>query len=480
MSAELIGFIVYLAILLVIGLITYRYNNTIADYILAGRKLGIWVVTFSERASGESAWLLIGLPGAVFATGLVEIWVAIGCTAGILFSWMFISRRLRTESEDFFALTIPEYFENKYHDTTGMIRTFGTVIIVFFFTFYVCAQFIGAGKVLNVTFGISEFWGMIIGAVIILFYTVMGGFLAVAWTDFVQSLLMVLTLVLLPIVAIIEFGGWDNIINAVASTSPDHLSILGGDKNIYAALSIIGGLAWGLGYMGQPHLLVRFMAARKPEDLRKGVVIGISWSVLAFWGAMFIGLFGITAYFAGTITDPEKIMPVMATSLLPGWLAGILICGAIAAMMSTADSQLLVTTSAVAEDIYHQYINPDAEEKTLVNVSRLVTFIVGIVAFVIALMSETFVFKMVGFAWSGLGSAFGPALLLTLWWKKTTKEGVFAGMIVGTMVSIIWYFTDSLHGVLFELFPAFILALLSVILVSLATGNKKRIELNNT
>lgn len=472
MSAILIGFIVYLIILFVVGIITFKFNKTLSDYILAGRKLGIWVVTFSERASGESAWLLIGLPGAVFSTGLIELWVAIGCTAGILFSWMFISRRLREESEEYFALTIPEYFEHKYHDTSSVIRTFGTIIIVFFFTFYVCAQFIGAGKVLNVTFGISELYGMILGAVIILFYTVMGGFLAVAWTDFVQSLLMVLTLVLLPIVALVEFGGWENIVTQLSAAHPDHLSILGGDTGIYAVLSVISGLAWGFGYMGQPHLLARYMAAKRPEQLRKGTVIAISWAVLAFWGAMFIGLFGVIASFSGQITDAEKIMPTMATQLLPGWIAGILISGAIAAMMSTADSQLLVTTSAVSEDIYRKFFNPSAEEKSLVTVSRLVTFLVGVIAFAIALLSETFVFKMVGFAWSGLGSAFGPALLLTLWWKKTTKEGVLAGMLVGTIVSIFWYFTDGLHSILFELFPAFILAFIAVVVVSLITRRK--------
>lgn len=472
MSAILIGFIIYLLILFAVGIFTFRYNKTLSDYILAGRKLGIWVVTFSERASGESAWLLLGLPGAVFNTGLSEIWVAIGCTSGILFSWMFISRKLREESEEFFSLTIPEYFENKYHDTSSVIRTFGTLIIVFFFTFYVCAQFIGAGKVLNVTFGISEINGMLLGAVIILFYTIMGGFLAVAWTDYVQSLIMIFTLVLLPIVGIIEFGGWEKIVTQIASTQPDHLSILGGNTGVYAVLSILSGLAWGFGYMGQPHLLARFMAIKKSDDLRKGTVIGISWAVLAFWGAMIIGLIGITASFAAEITDPEKIMPVMATRLLPGWLAGILISGAIAAMMSTADSQLLVTTSAVSEDIYRKFIKPAAGDKELVSVSRIVTFVVGIVAFVIALSSQTFVFKMVGFAWSGLGSAFGPALFLTLWWKKTTKEGVLAGMLVGTIVSIFWYFTDSLHGLLFELFPAFILAFITVVLVSLATYRK--------
>ena len=469
MNAILVGFILYLITLLVVGFLTFRYNKTIADYVLAGRRLGVWVVTFSERASGESAWLLLGLPGVIFASGLAEIWVAIGCTSGILFSWMFISRRLRIESEANYALTIPEYFENKYNDSTKVIRTFGTIIIVFFFTFYVCAQFIGAGKVLNVTFGIPEFYGMIIGAIIILFYTIMGGFMAVAWTDFIQSLLMVFTLVLLPIIAVVEFGGWDKIVAEIAATRADHLSILGSDGGILAAFSVISGLAWGLGYMGQPHLLARFMAIKEPDQLRKGAVIGISWAVLAFWGAMFIGLFGIVVFSNTAIADPEKVMPMMATQLLPGWLAGILISGAIAAMMSTADSQLLVTTSAVAEDIYHNYFNKKASDQKLVNVSRLTTFCVGVAAFGIAMLSRELVFTMVAFAWSGLGSAFGPALLLSLWWRKTTREGILAGMIVGTITVVVWHFTPQLTGLLYEIVPAFIFALLAVWLVSLAT-----------
>ncbi len=397
----------------------------------------------------------------------------IGCTSGILFSWMFISRKLRVESENNYALTIPEYLENKFNDTSRLIRTFGTIIIVFFFTFYVCAQFRGAGKVLNVTFGISEIEGMIVGAVIILFYTIMGGFRAVAWTDFVQSLIMLFTLVLLPLIALIELGGWGNATATVMTQHPDHLSVLGGKTGLMALFSIISGLAWGFGYMGQPHLLARFMAIKNPDELRKGAVIGISWAVLAFWGAMFVGLFGIGLLQTGAGFDQEKVMPLLATQLLPGWLAGILISGAIAAMMSTADSQLLVTTSAVAEDIYHNFINKKATERRLVTVSRIVTFIVGVVAFFLALYSEKLVFSLVAFAWSGLGAAFGPALLLTLWWRKTTREGVFAGMLVGTIVVVFWHFTPALTGILYEMVPAYILSLLSVWLVSLATQKQR-------
>lgn len=472
------GFVFYLLVIFIVGLITYKYNKTISDYVLAGRRLGVWVVTFSERASGESAWLLLGLPAALFATGLLEIWVAVGCCTGILGSWIFIAKPLRVQSEKYNAITLPEFFENRFKDTSHNIKYVATVIIVVFFVFYVAAQFLGAAKVLNVTFGMDKTTGMLLGAGIILFYTAMGGFMAVAWTDFVQSMLMVGTLVILPLALLIEIGGYDQVSSFVAAGDLSYGSLTGGKTGLAAWLSVISGLAWGLGYMAQPHLITRFMSIKNPDHLRKGALIGISWAVVAFWGAMFIGLFG-AVYFAGqTIADPEQIMPLAATQLLPGWLAGVLISGAIAAMMSTADSQLLVATSAVAEDVYHGTINPNASDKKLVNISRVTTLAIGMVAFGIAYFAlvneKDFVFKIVGFAWSGLGSAFGPALLLTLWWKKTTREGVLAGMLTGSIVTIAWrnipYLKSGIAGVgLFEIVPAFVLAFLAVWLVSNAT-----------
>ncbi len=482
-SATLIGFVVYLALIFVVGLLTFKHNKTISDYVLGGRRLGIWVVTFSERASGESSWLLLGLPAALYANGLIDVWVAIGCTTGILVSWMVIAKPLRLQSERVGAITLPQFLSNTFNDSTHVIRYLATAIIVVFFIFYVAAQFIGAGKALNVTFGIDPFVGMALGGGIILFYTVMGGFMAVAWTDFVQAILMIGTLVILPIALLIELGGYEQVSAFVASAEPSYGSLTGGKTGIAAILSVISGLAWGLGYMAQPHLITRFMAIRDPNELRKGALIGISWAVVAFWGAMFIGLFG-AAYLAGqTLDDPEKIMPLLANRLLPGWLAGILISGAIAAMMSTADSQLLVATSAVSEDVYHGSINPGASEKSLVSISRTTTLIIGMIAFTLAWYAQAtgkdFVFSIVGFAWSGLGSAFGPALLFTLWWKKTTREGVLAGMLTGSIVTIVWrnipYLKSEIGGSgLFEIVPAFILATLAVWFVSHLTANRAK------
>lgn len=473
MSAILIGLIVYLLILIVIAFWTFRFNKTLGDFLLAGRKLGSWVVTFSERASGESAWLLLGLPGVLFASGILEVWVAIGCTAGILFSWIVIARRLRIVTGEYGALTLPDFFEARFDDRSHALRVFSSIVITFFFTFYVCAQLMAAGKLFSLFLPISDTQAMIIGGGIIVFYTLMGGFFAVAWTDFVQASLMLFTLVVLPIAALVELGGWDNIIGHIAASNPSHLKLLGNEAGLMAVTTVISGLAWGLGYMGMPHLLTRYMAIKNPNLLRRSAVIAISWAVLAFWGAMFIGLFGTVLFAGQAIADQEKVMPMMAIELLPGWIAGILIAGALAAMMSTADSQLLVTTSAVAEDIYHQLINKKASQKRLVSLSRAVTLIVGVVAFVIAVGAGELVFEMVGFAWSGLGASFGPAILLTLWWKKITREGVLAGMICGTVVTIIWRLTPQLSFILFEIVPAFVVAFLACVIVSLVTQKKR-------
>jgi len=472
MNSILIGLILYLCFLVFIAFWTFRLNKTMGDFLLAGRKLGTWIVTFSERASGESAWLLLGLPGVLFASGFLELWVAIGCTSGILFSWMFIARRLRIETGRLGALTLPDFFETRYHDSGHWLRIFSSIVITFFFTFYVCAQLMAAGKLFSLFLPITDTQAMIIGGGIIVFYTLMGGFFAVAWTDFVQAILMVGTLVILPIIAVIELGGWNQTIGQIASANPDHLKLLGGSTGTAAFLVVVNGLAWGLGYLGMPHLLTRFMSIKNPNYLRKGAVIGISWAVLAFWGAMFVGLFGTVLFAGQEIADQEKVMPLMAIELLPGWLAGILIAGALAAMMSTADSQLLVTTSSLSEDIYHKLIDKDAHQNKLVRISRVITLIVGLAAFIIALVAKQLVYEMVAFAWSGLGASFGPALLLTLWWKKATRQGILAGMITGTVVTIAWRLTPPLKAALFEIVPAFFLALIVCYIVSLATADK--------
>lgn len=469
MNPTLIGFLGYLVAVFVIGIACFRLTKTVSDYLLAGRKLGAWMVAFSERASGESAWLLIGLPGVALVSGYGAVWPAIGCTFGIFFSWVFIARRLREQTEKHDAITIPSFLANRYNDTSHLLRWSSTAIIVFFFTLYVAAQFLAAGKVLHATFGWPALSGMIFGALIILFYTIIGGFFAVVWTDFFQGFLMITTLILLPIVGFIYLGGVGGVTEKIASFDPGLLSVGGGKAGWPAFLAALGGLGIGLGYMGQPHLIIRFMAIKKPKDLRQGMLIAVVWAILAFWGAMLIGIVGLGMFEGSLADDPEQVMPLLATTLLPAVLAGILISGAIAAMMSTADSQLLVTTSAVSQDIYRSLINPQASQKRQVMISRLATFGVGVVAFVMALYAESLVYDLVLYAWGGLGAAFGPPILLTLWWKRTTKAGVFAGMLVGTVTVLIWYNVTPLHDFLYELIPGFFFSLIATWLVSLLT-----------
>ncbi|MCH7658888.1 MAG: sodium/proline symporter [Bacteroidetes bacterium] len=473
MDYTLIGFIVYLSLVLMVGFITYRINKSHSDFFLAGRRLNPWVVAFSERASGESAWLLLGLPGAALAVGFLATWAALGCVLGIIFYWFVIAKDLRIESERVNAITLPNFFAEKLGKGGKIIRFVATLIIVFFFTFYLAAQFSGAGKVLDVTFGIPVFQGMLIGAVVIIFYTMMGGFFAVAWTDFIQGIIMIGALVILPIVGLIELAsdGY-SLTDAVKIEGPDFASAVGGATGWVAVGVIVSGLSWFFGYMGQPHLLTRFMAIKDPAKLKISRRIAIAWAIPGFAGAMVIGLIGLSMYGKGSFEDVELIMPALAADLLPAWLAGVFISGAIAAMMSTADSQLLVISSSVIEDFYHKTLGREVTEKTLLNMSRLVTIAVGIFGFIVAVTSGELIFDLVSYAWSGLGASFGPALLLLLKWKKTNWKGVLAGMITGTVVTIVWSEIEFLDEALSVRFVSFVLAFIAVVTVSLVANGK--------
>ncbi len=473
MSYTLIGFIIYLIIVLVVGVITYKINKTHDDFFIAGRKLNPWVVAFSERASGESAWLLLGLPGAAMATGFMESWTALGCVIGIVFYWFVIAKKLRIESEKLSAITLPNFFAVKFGDDVKSIRVIATFIIIFFFTFYLAAQFNGAGKVLNVTFNIPIVIGMIIGAVVIIFYTMMGGFFAVAWTDLIQGIIMIAALIIIPIAGMIELhnqGG--SLVSAVAEQGDDYASFFGGKTGWAAFVVVIGGLSWALGYMGQPHLLTRFMAIKDPSKIKLSRNIAIAWVIPAFSGAIIIGLVGLGLYKQGYFDDVENVMPYLANNILPAWLAGILISGAIAAMMSTADSQLLVITSSVIEDFYHKTLGKNVTDKALLHLSRIITIVVGVLGFVIAVTSKDLIFELVSYAWAGLGASFGPALLLILYWKKITKQGVIAGMLTGFFTTIIWQNIDFLNNFLTVRLVAFVFAFVAIVLVSCITKDK--------
>lgn len=478
-----IGFVIYLAVIFVVGIVTARMTKTLPDFLLAGRRLGPWVVAFSERASGESGWMLLGLTGLAYATGLGDpsgektepaLWTAIGGVVGIAASWFIVAERLRRESERLGALTLPRFFELRFRGNDPAIRLIATGIIAFCFAFYIAAQFDAAGKSLEQTFGWSHMSGVMIGAAIIVFYTLMGGFLAVAWTDFIQGWIMLVTLVVLPLVTLVRLGGVEGLGDRVEAIDPRLLTVAGGRGGWSLLAGILGGFGVGFGYCGQPHLLARYMSIRSVDDVRVSRKIAIVWAILAYGGAVLMGLVALAYFGAGYFDDPEKMMPELAVSIFPAWFAGILICGALAAMMSTADSQLLVTTSSAAEDVYHQTINPRAEQRQLVIVSRIVTLVIGIAAIFLSQLPKS-IFDKVLFAWGGLGAAFGPALILSLWWSRTTRSGALAGMLVGFFTIILWV-NSPWSGALYSLVPAFFLAFLAVIVVSLVTKNQGEME----
>ena len=473
-------FTLYLLLIISVGILSNKFISSQLDFLLAGRRLGPWVTAFSERASGESAWLLLGLPGAAIAVGYGEIWAVIGIISGIILSWFLIAERLRAETEKYEALTIPDYLQKKFNDTSGIIKTYSSVIIAVFFTFYVSAQFHGSGKILNTIFDIEPLYGISLSAVVIIVYTIMGGLLAVAWTDLVQGILMIGTLVILPIVGLIELSSFDlPIKELIMSVDPQKSALVPSGLTAFATFSVIvGGLSWGLGYFGQPHLLIRYMAIRSVEEVKQARIIAALWAIPGISGAFLIGVVGM-GYFGEDFfldKDVENVMPMLAEALLPAWLAGLLISGAVAAMMSTADSQLLVSTSAIGEDLGVQVSKKDDK---LLN-SRIITILLGIFAYLVAMYSEwsgKTIFSIVSFAWSGLGSSFGPALLLALWWKSITRKGVIAGLFTGSIVTIIWGSNPYLQDIITERFISFALAFLAIIIVSKHT--KANIETKN-
>ena len=474
MNPLVLGIVVYSVVIVGVGVFAARLNRTLDGYLLADRKLGAWVAAFSERASGESAWLLIGLPGLAFASGAGTVWVGVGCTAGIAFSWLVVARRLREETQRFEALTLADYFESRHGDPYRRLRVTATVIILFFFTFYVAAQFLAAGKVLNFYLGITPLQGMLVGAVLVAFYTAAGGLLAVAWTDLIQGILMLGTLALLPLAVVAELGGPGALQARLGALGGSYLDLAPGASGWLAVSGVLGSLAIGLGYMGQPHLVLRFMAITRPEEVRKGATIAVGWALIAFFGAVLLGLTGL-AWFGPEamgegqlIADQEQLMPLMARTFMPEWIAVVMICGAIAAMMSTADSQLLASASAVSEDIYRRMINPDADQKTLLAIGRWATLGIGAVGFVLAWTADAFVYNMVLYAWAGLGAAFGPPLLLSLRWRRTSRAGVLGGFVAGTVVVIVWYNVPVLQANLYEMIPGWFASLAATVALSLA------------
>jgi sodium/proline symporter len=468
MSILGLSFFLYTAGILAVGIYSMRFGRkTSSDFLLADRGLGAWVAALSSSASAESGWVTLGLVGMAFKTGIGTLWIIPGTLAAFIFNWVVVAPRLRRASREHEGLTLPDILSQPYPGTPGIIiRSLAVLIILSMLTAYIAAQLNAAGKTFTGTFDWSYPTGVLLGAGIIIGYTVTGGFRAVAWTDVVQAIFMVTAVVILPMVLIMHVGGRYEVLEHLKGYDPILTDGLAGNTG----MALIGFFAvWlgiPLGYPGQPHILVRLMAVKNETARRRAAIISTAWVCLLFTGAVLLGIVARAAY--GTLADPEKALLIAAADFLPGGLAGLIIAAVLAAICSTADSQLLLTASSVSHDIAVELLKLRTTARIRLVADRLAVLFVGLVATGIALGEIRVVFDFVLYAWAGLGAGFGPVLVLRLLWKRTTGWGVVAGMVVGVTTAVVWRVT--LHDQLYELVPAFLFSFVAAVIVSLLTS----------
>ncbi len=441
----------YIILLVVWGLYQGRKVKTDSDYFIASRRLPGWAAALSERATGESSWALLGLPGVAYATGLTEIWTAIGCVAGIITAWVAIAWRLRDQAEKYQVNTFTDFIAKKHSELGKWIRMVGSMTIVFFFFFYVGAQFLGGGKILHTMFGITPKLGMLITAVVIVPYTIYGGFRSVVYTDVIQAIIMIVTLIVGPIVGIIFIANHpelfaQSIPQALAKAGSSFQSLTGAATGFSAGVVILSGFSWFFGYLGgQPQLSIRFMAIKDPKQARRGRNIGIAWTVVAYIGALSIGWLGIAIFGPGGLKDQEYVMPAVLLEIFPPAIAALLITGAIAAMISTADSLLILSASELSENIIKPALkmrNQQEIDKKSLSHSRLVTASLALIALILAYFSPSkLIFTLVSYVWAGIGGTFSVVILLTLFWRRFHGKAVIITIVVGMVFTIIWSIT---------------------------------------
>lgn len=464
----LVTFLVYILGMIVIGLVAYRATNNFDDYILGGRSLGSVVTALSAGASDMSGWLLMGLPGAIYLSGISESWIAIGLTVGAYLNWKLVAGRLRVHTEaNNNALTLPDYFTNRFEDTSKLLRVISAVVILVFFTIYCASGIVAGARLFESTFGMSYETALWAGAAATILYTFIGGFLAVSWTDTVQASLMIFALILTPVFVILAVGGIDTSMLVIEAKNPANLDMFKG-LNLIAIISLMG---WGLGYFGQPHILARFMAADSHQTIRKARRISMTWMILCLAGAVAVGFFGI-AYFennpgqAGTVSENgERVFIELAKILFNPWIAGILLSAILAAVMSTLSCQLLVCSSAITEDLYKAFFRKKASQRELVWVGRLMVLLVALIAIALAANPENRVLGLVSYAWAGFGAAFGPVVLISVMWSRMTRNGALVGMLIGAITVIVWKQYGWFN--LYEIIPGFIFASIAIVVVSL-------------
>ena len=475
----------YCALMLGIGVYSFRESTSdVSGYMLGGRKLGPAVASLSAGASDMSGWMLLGLPGAMYLSGLSSIWIAIGLFAGAMANYLIVAPRLRVYTEvarD--AITIPDYFDKRFEDRSRLLRVVSALVIVVFFTLYTSSGLVAGGKLFETSFNLDYAWGLWITAGVVLAYTMVGGFMAVSLTDFVQGIIMFVALILVPIVALTRIGGVEGMTETLNGIDPGLLNVFQ-DATLVGVLS---ALAWGLGYFGQPHIIVRFMAVRSVRDVPMMRNIGMSWMLVTLIGALGTGLAGL-AYATRTgleVADPETIFIILSDVLFHPLITGFLLAAILAAIMSTISSQLLVSSSSLVEDFYGVFLRKAASQKEMVMVGRIAVLAVSLAAIGLAYNPDSNVLGLVSKAWAGFGAAFGPLVILSLTWRRMTRNGALAGMIVGAVTVLFWIYAPvladgaTLSSLLYEIVPGFVLSFIAIVLVSL-TGKPPAASVTET
>ena len=461
----LISFTLYMLVMVGIGFYFYFKTNDLSDFVLGGRSLGPGVTALSAGASDMSGWLLLGLPGMMYSDGIVGSWIAVGLIIGAYLNWHYIARPLRVYTHHLNdAITIPDYFSNRFQDHSNTLRIITAVVILLFYTLYTSSGLVGGAKLFEATFHLDYSTALLVGSVIIVSYTFLGGYNAVSWTDFIQGILMMLALVITPIVVIMHIGGISEGLALIETIDPAKLDILSGTSFI----GILSLMAWGLGYFGQPHILVRFMSIRHEDEMNRAKTIGMTWMILSVIGSLAVGFFGFAYVISEGVDlqDSEKIFITLSQLLFNPWIAGFLLAAILAAIMSTIDSQLLVSSSVLTRDIYHALLRKDASDTELVWVGRATVIMIAVIAWYLSTDQNSSVLMLVAYAWAGFGAAFGPLIILSLYNPNITRLGAIAGMVTGSLTVIVWKQLEGGIFDLYELLPGFIAAWGAIIVMS--------------
>ena len=458
-----IAFGLYLIGMIFVGLAFSKKSSNLNEYLIGGRSIGSWVTAFSAQASDMSGWLLMGLPGAIYLAGFGEVWTAIGLAIGTFLNWYFVAPRLRVYTGKCKDLTLSSFFSNRFRDSSGFLRLFSAIVVLYFFTVYAASGMVASGKLFNTMYNIDYKLAVLIGACVILFYTMMGGYLAVCWTDLFQGALMFLALVIVPIISLMNMP---NDLQTILTKRELTLSFFPGGVSMKTIVPAVSCLVWGLGYFGQPHILSRFMSVKNIKILPRTITIAMTWVIISLFAAVVIGVISIS-FFVPVLGngEEEKVFILLIQRLFPGWIAGFLLAAILAAIISTIDSQLLVATSILTSDFYYRFFRREAKNDELVKVSRFFVLLISIIAMLLALFPSDTIFGIVKFAWGGFGAAFGPVVLMSLYSRKTSSISAITGMVVGTIVMLAWYFT-GLGKVMYEILPGFVANFLAIMIMN--------------